>query len=660
MQLASILNAPPTVFLVGKVDINTFSTAMVGVPTDTAQYAGFYLQLNSASSPFPARYIVSPTTSSPEFATSSFSGLNTLEILTGVHDSTNATDGLKISTNGTLGTPDAGGSQLALSGTFVGNVDWYQGNFTNPGGNIDLCEIITFNSVLTASQQQQVEGYLAQKWGLQQILPATHPYYATSTMQLYKRPVFQRTFQPIDISGCALWLDAADSTTITGSSSVTAWADKSGNANNFTTTSGTITVGSDGAYPSVLIFPNSLTYMTSASSVTWTTSSSVFIVAKMTNIVGGAAAQMIFNAPNTGSAEYSIRYNSSGLFGGGGSSTDIGSSSTYFTNGTPGVTNSIATYQAYHIVDTVFSKGATSVFTLSSPFQGNRYWYGTIAEVIMFTSAITSSQRQQVESYLAWKWGLVSKLPTVHPGKTLPAFSTVFTPKSISGMALWLDAADSMAITTIGSNLSTIKDKSGSGNTWTASGTINLGIIGTSQCITFTGYDTASSISGTYSITAGQNCSVFVVLNDPMDQQVSLFNTGPSIILSPGSVSSVVYQPGYNFNANSSGNIPINSGKNYIATATVAVLSQSTASFTHTVNGTSYAITGGGYSLTTTGTTSITASTFAYNPWSLGELMVFSGTLNSSQVQQIEGYLAWKWGLQNNLPDTHPYKKIKP
>ena len=39
-----------------------------------------------------------------------------------------------------------------------------------------ICEIIIFNSTFTTSQRQRVEGYLAQKWGLQSSLPASHPY----------------------------------------------------------------------------------------------------------------------------------------------------------------------------------------------------------------------------------------------------------------------------------------------------------------------------------------------------------------------------------------------------------------------------------------------------------------------------------------------------
>ena len=37
------------------------------------------------------------------------------------------------------------------------------------------------------------------------------------------------------------------------------------------------------------------------------------------------------------------------------------------------------------------------------------------------------------------------------------------------------------------------------------------------------------------------------------------------------------------------------------------------------------------------------------------ELMFYNGVVPTTQRQQIEGYLAWKWGLQANLPAGHPY-----
>lgn len=41
----------------------------------------------------------------------------------------------------------------------------------------DIAEIIVFNSILSTANRQQVEGYLAQKWGLGMQLPWDHPYY---------------------------------------------------------------------------------------------------------------------------------------------------------------------------------------------------------------------------------------------------------------------------------------------------------------------------------------------------------------------------------------------------------------------------------------------------------------------------------------------------
>jgi hypothetical protein len=48
-----------------------------------------------------------------------------------------------------------------------------------------------------------------------------------------------------------------------------------------------------------------------------------------------------------------------------------------------------------------------------------------------------------------------------------------------------------------------------------------------------------------------------------------------------------------------------------------------------------------------------------------GELVLFNGDpsifWNQQYYSQIaEGYLAWKWGLQGNLPSYHPYKNSAP
>jgi hypothetical protein len=44
----------------------------------------------------------------------------------------------------------------------------------------------------------------------------------------------------------------------------------------------------------------------------------------------------------------------------------------------------------------------------------------------------------------------------------------------------------------------------------------------------------------------------------------------------------------------------------------------------------------------------------------LAEVLFYNRVLSADDRQTVEGYLAWKWGLQGNLPTTHPYKFLSP
>jgi hypothetical protein len=62
------------------------------------------------------------------------------------------------------------------------------------------------------------------------------------------------------------------------------------------------------------------------------------------------------------------------------------------------------------------------------------------------------------------------------------------------------------------------------------------------------------------------------------------------------------------------------------------------------------------------------------SPWHLGhlgtnpapqdsyihEFLCFSEYFTESQRFVVEGYLAWKWGIQSQLPVGHPYKNARP
>jgi hypothetical protein len=66
---------------------------------------------------------------------------------------------------------------------------------------------------------------------------------------------------------------------------------------------------------------------------------------------------------------------------------------------------------------------------------------------------------------------------------------------------------------------------------------------------------------------------------------------------------------------------------------------------------------------TSYGTTSktYTLGTGGYNTAiDMGEAILYNQELTTRQVQQVEGYLAWKWGLVGSLPSSHPFKLWPP
>lgn len=44
----------------------------------------------------------------------------------------------------------------------------------------------------------------------------------------------------------------------------------------------------------------------------------------------------------------------------------------------------------------------------------------------------------------------------------------------------------------------------------------------------------------------------------------------------------------------------------------------------------------------------------------IAEIVVVDGTIGTSDRQKIEGYMAWRWGLEGDLPAGHPYKSAAP
>jgi hypothetical protein len=265
----------------------------------------------------------------------------------------------------------------------------------------------------------------------------------------------------------ALWLDAADSTTLydatSGGSLVAAdgtvarWEDKSGNARHATQATSLNRplrkTAYEGGRDSVL-FDGSNDALSLAANLSIGTHT-IFIVARNTaTITAASSAQCLlsggsYTAPSITTSEWLFGSGSltgnltnerlwnialadwignAELWGYGKTNADVSTAiiavSSYSPGGTfVGKLNGSADYAS------VSSRGAFSSTNVRYPSLlrriGNRFsttanhWSGTISEVVVATSVLSAGDIEKVEGYLAHKWGMTANLPGGHPYKSV-------------------------------------------------------------------------------------------------------------------------------------------------------------------------------------------------------------------------------------------------
>ena len=333
-------------------------------------------------------------------------------------------------------------------------------------GALVIAEVLLYSNVLTTSQRQQVEGYLAHKWGL-------NGYYDSSI--------------PLSIPGCQLWLDAADASTITGTTSVTAWSDKSGNSNNPTIFgSPNITVGTINNVKAMWFNGTSGTW--GAFSNSGATVSGFAVGTMNSGTAGYGRIIGLGNNPGNdaiGSGFCSLLLRKDSTQGLCTRRFDTDYTYSSYTYDTPFLASVIydgTNGNLYINGATIIQFGSTGNFGYSNYSVGCGIysisentidtWKGYVGEVILYRNALTTTQRQSIEGYLARKWGLTSMysaLPSIHPFSSIRPHLRTFQPTDIPGCQLWLDAADSSTLVLSGSNVTQWNDKSGNGRNVSAS-----------------------------------------------------------------------------------------------------------------------------------------------------------------------------------------------
>jgi hypothetical protein len=527
-----------------------------------------------------------------------------------------------------------------------------------------------------------------------------------------------RIFTPNQLTGCVLWLDAADTTTLFQNSAGTTpiaangntvayWKDKSASGNNATNTVSQPTVIFNARNSLPVVNFNGSQYLTLSTSTlpTGSTQCSFFFVTRTTSL----GVQVFFTY---GANPNNTNQNPQFYYGSGNLATD--------TYGASGLSDSTNTVNSYVITSCIFTtvnnawRNGTSFSGVAPAVTLNTgtgwaslgvgrvtstltyYLTGQIGEVIVYNRPVTSDERQRIEGYLAWKWSLNTSLPSSAPYFPTPVYANppfplvsyvksgsqkLFNPLNIANGYLWLDAADSASLSFSGSVVTNVKNKVNNANltptgTSTSSLTLVKNSIGTNQSLFFNNLASYNVyLQGSLTnISTGSSFVVWKALNQKVMPQWSPFFTWYSKTLSVygsypafgylGNEANLTVGPYTSFaSPNGTPKTQTTANTNYLAfyswnntNTNVGFNGQEpTAGTQPAFSGTTttFLI---GEDGDTTGDPTAWATTNMY----LGEVLIYNTIISASQRQQIEGYLAWKWGLQGSLPANHPFKQWPP
>jgi hypothetical protein len=133
---------------------------------------------------------------------------------------------------------------------------------------------------------------------------------------------------------------------------------------------------------------------------------------------------------------------------------------------------------------------------------------GYLYEVLVYSQALSVSDRQKIEGYLAWKWGLQGSLPANHPYKSAPPGTSYGPPYSLASAG-----AVGQVLTSAGASSdpywATPVQQELNAATFSASPTFDASL-GNTQKITLTGDVTSSTLSNAF---AGQQLN-FIICQD--------------------------------------------------------------------------------------------------------------------------------------------------
>ena len=526
---------------------------------------------------------------------------------------------------------------------------------------------------------------------------------------------------PDSVPGLQLWLDANDplgngSGTV-GGTTITTWYDKSPNAYNAKATGSPVVQGSSLNLLSGIAFVGNtaatIYYTARIPPNTFSSATTFFVVYKNTGNNGNnALLTRSFLGNNVGTPDVyndgiTIKNTSSQYGYNGYSGTSVYSTTPSLFQVTidqagdavykwvTGTAQGVS-YQGYGPLTASTADANNDSLYIGTRGDNQTSFQGVFYEILAYNTVLSTTDREKIEGYLAWKWGLQTNLPAAHPYLSAAPPSGTPSPlqqkPAVPRPTLWLDAKDPLGTGTApadGTQLTTWADRSGNGYN---------GSVPSSNdhwpCDPFVTYDASNS-------SVNMSNGTLVKSSVPPGTFVNAFNmfmvynstdyTSYNTIISRGSSTNhpAWGNPVRIYGNNVHGYVqlsevnmaldgPLGGGFSYWGGGYTSWLPYNTSlnmvnldidfvtNITNIIgngnlleelnNSPSGVLTDLGDTVTVGGST----YGYDYANISVKEVMIFDTDLTEPQRKEVEGYLAWKWGLQANLPAGHPYSTAAP
>jgi hypothetical protein len=517
--------------------------------------------------------------------------------------------------------------------------------------------------------------------------PGYSPTLSTNTIVWVTVPP---AFSPTQLSGLNFWLDASQLTGLTNGQALTTWTDKSANAYVGAAVAGpTYQTNVLNSKP-IVRFNGTSQYVDFGNVVNIGTSLGISVFSVFRNSTGGNGSIVAKSISGPGAGRWAmLRETTMQYF----ASIDTNAPATAsFADATTtaqlldGVwdRSTLTIYQNGNLRASTLNVSSSNL-TNTNPLyvgaypnaagtapQAGLYLNGDIAETIVYLSPLTFFDRQKVEGYLAWKWGLQTSLSTIHPFYiSSPLSNTVFTPTLFPGLQLWLDATQ-IAGYTNGQAMTSWVDKSVNAyaNTGSNGPTYQTNALNSLPTVRFNGTSQFFNFGNVINLQS-TGISLFTVANIQTSGNLSLIAksvAGPGtgrwgLIRDAGNMifllntNATTFNIGYSDSATGTRLLEALWDRTTITNYSNAVLraSDGTATEAGTLLNT-FPLYVGAYP-NSAGTGPFPGY---FMNGDIGETLVYNRALSTQDRQTVEGYLSWKWGLQGTLPTTHPYKYINP